>query len=486
MTNSYTAPVKRPRLIRSLALRLTLWYSAVLAAAAILCFGLAYFLFSSMSNRRANTYLQEQAVECRTILKQQGLVALSNQISHEARSTGTNDLFVRLLKSNHSAAAVSDLTEWNNDRIATHAVPTLPPGGLALETWDDLPSHPYTRVLYAEIGENLTLQIGLSLTSDRALLSEMARIGGGFIVGAFLVAILVGWLMARRALSGVQHVTDAAVGIASGRLERRVPISGWNDEVDRLAQTFNTMSDRIQALIEGIKQTNDNIAHELRSPITRMRALAEVNLASAAPDSEHQGLAEDTVEECDRLLALINTMLDIAEVEAGVSRPASHPLDIADIVRDACDIFDPVAENAGVTLHTVLDATATVLGDVPKLQRAIANLLDNAIKYTPSGGAVTAQVTVAHDAALVSISDTGPGIAEVDLPHIFQRFYRGEKSRTRKGYGLGLSLALAIVRAHGGTIGVSNNSPHGACFILKLPLVPPPSLDALPAQPPPV
>jgi heavy metal sensor kinase len=450
-----------------MALRLTLWYAAVLAAASVLCFGLAYFLFASASDRRADRYLQEQAVECRATSKSRE--DLRDKIAHEARSTGTNDLFIRVLDKDGNEVMSSEVGFWSPEAIARHPLPQVAPGGQIFETWSDLPNHASTRVLYSDIGSGLTAQIMLSMTADKQLLAEMARYGGLFVIGAVMLAILIGWLMAKRAFSGVQKVAEAAEGIAAGRLDRRVPTRGMDDEVDRLASTFNTMADRIQALIEGIKQTNDNIAHELRSPITRMRGLAEMNLASAS-NTEHEELAENTVEECDRLLALINTMLDIAEVEAGVAKLTLVPLDLSAMVSDACDIFEPSAENAGVTLRTNSGEHVTVRGDVPKLQRAVANLLDNAIKYSPKGGTVDAAVTVRESEAQVSISDTGPGIAEADLPHIFQRFYRGEKSRTKKGYGLGLSLAMAIVRAHGGMIDVSNQQAGGARFVIRLPV----------------
>ena len=464
----YFGPVKRFAVIRSLAFRLTVWYSLVLTSVAVLCFALAYFMFESMSIRRADRFLGEEAKHLQELTATNNLTAALESLPRRARLTGTNDLFLRILRADGTEVGSSDLSEWKEDNVGAR-VRAAPLGGAAvLETWNNLPKHRRARVIYAPLGPDLVAQIGLSMQPDEALLSELGEMAVVFTLGAVLLAVLVGWLMARRALSRVHEVSDTAIVISQGALDRRVAVTGWEDEVDVLAQSFNRMVERIQALIGGIKQTNDNIAHELRSPITRMRALADVNLARAPTGSEYHALAVSTLEESDRLLALINTMLDIAEVEAGVARLTLSPVDVGAIVRDACDIFEPVAEQSGVTLEEEAGAECMVLGDLPKLQRAVANLVDNAIKYSPRGGKVRAEVAVVGGEVELAISDQGPGISEEDLPHIFQRFYRGEKSRTHKGYGLGLSLAKAIVGAHRGTIEVANLHP-GCRFVIRLP-----------------
>lgn len=461
--------MERVRIFCSLAFRLTLWYSAVLVSVALLCFGLAYFLFQSMILHRTDRFLREELAGYRRAYAEHQFEGLTLQVTRAVQATGTADLFVRILRRDGTTVYASDLDEWQRD-LAPHQRLTLPPpGGSRAESWDNLPQHLSARVLTAPVGDDLVAQIGMSLKGEQQSLRELERIAGVFTFVALAVAVLVGWLMARRALSGVHMITATATVIAGGVLERRVPTSGWHDEVDVLATNFNRMVDRISGLIEGIKQTNDNIAHELRSPITRMRGFAEMSLADAPGGSPYHALALNTLEESDRLLALINTMLDIAEVEAGVVRLALHPVDLAAVVQDACEIFEPVAEETQITLRAVVQGPIMVLGDLPKLQRAVSNLIDNALKYSPRGGQVTAEVTADAPVARITVSDTGPGIAEADMPHLFQRFYRGEKSRTRKGYGLGLSLARAIVNAHRGSIRAENIPGQGAKFIIALP-----------------
>lgn len=471
--------MKRYRIARSLAFRLTVWYSLVLTAVAILCFVAAYILFDSLSVRRADRFLNEEAGQYQRLFARDNLAGVIDAIPGRVAFTGTNDVFVRVLDESGHEVGTSNLSEWRAE-----VRPAARPVGAAtrIETWRGLSTHGRARVLAAPLGTALIIQIGHSMQDEDVLLSELGELAIAFIALAVGVALLVGWLMARRALSRVHEVTRAAIVISGGALDQRVRITGWEDEVDLLAQSFNRMVERIETLVDGIKQTNDNIAHELRSPITRMRALAEVNLSQAPKGSEHEALAVSTLEESDRLLALINTMLDIAEVEAGVAKLAMAPVDVSEVVRDACDIFEPVADESAVTLQLESKGNCLVSGDLPKLQRAVANLIDNAIKYSPRGGAVRAAVSAEGGDVLISICDEGAGISEEDMPHIFQRFYRGEKSRTHKGYGLGLSMVLAIIDAHRGTIEASNLA-QGCRFLVRLPKVTARDRDESPAGP---
>jgi signal transduction histidine kinase len=280
----------------------------------------------------------------------------------------------------------------------------------------------------------------------------------------------IGWLMARRALAGVEEVTRAAADISKGDFDRRVPKTGRNDEIDRLADSFNTMVARTQALIGQMREITENIAHDLRSPITRMRGMAEMALSNRGADEEELHLAGLIIQECDRLLDLINTTLDISEAEAGLVKLDRGQIDLTALVRDLAELFQPSAEEKGIGLRTLgVEAPVTILADRRKLQRVFANLLDNALKYTPQGGEVTIEVTDKGGDARVVVDDTGAGVPDEDLPYIFDRFFRGEKSRSTPGNGLGLSLALVFTRVHGGTLVAGRRAPHGARFVVTLP-----------------
>jgi len=269
----------------------------------------------------------------------------------------------------------------------------------------------------------------------------------------------------------METVTRTARHIsAGGALGSRVPLARKGDEIDRLATTFNQMLDRIETLITGIKEMSDNIAHDLKSPVTRIRGIAEVTLITDPSLSSYENMAASIIEECDRLLDLINTMLVISKTEAGVDKLNDENLDLAEIVQDACNLFQSSAEDKTVDLRCHPSAQLSIRGDKRMIQRMVANLLDNAIRYTLDGGTVDVSVLSPRPGPVsVIIKDTGIGISKEDLPHIFERFYRCEPSRSLSGTGLGLSLALAIARAHGGNIEVSSTLGKGSTFTLTLP-----------------
>lgn len=281
-----------------------------------------------------------------------------------------------------------------------------------------------------------------------------------------------GWLMARRALSGVGMVTRTALEISKGALDRRVPVRGGRSEIDRLAQTFNQMVDRVQALISQMKEITENIAHDLRSPVTRMRASAELALMDQSANDAQTTMAGTIIGECDRLLSMINTMLDISEAEAGLTRLQAGEVDLARILLDVCDLYQPLAEDQDVELVADLPDSLLLVGDRSRLQRVFANLLDNAIKYSSRGGRVTVSAAGDENSARATVEDCGMGIGEDDLPHIFDRFYRAEKSRSATGNGLGLSLARAFVLVHGGSITASSRIGSGSRFVVRLPRQP--------------
>jgi heavy metal sensor kinase len=317
------------------------------------------------------------------------------------------------------------------------------------------------------------LQMGSSLEEKQRLLQALKRIFMVTLSGMLVLAIMGGWFMSRRALSGVAMVTRTAQQISEEDLITRVPVRHRHNEIDRLAITFNQMLDRIQALVAGIRQMNDNIAHDLRSPITRIRGLAEVTLTSESGQEEYRQLAASTVEECDRLLDMINTMLTISRTEAGVSPFERAPVDLTAIVQEACDLFGPLAEEKSVALDMRIDGQIWLSGDQRMLQRMVANMIDNAIKYTPAGGRVAvALIPESAKQIRLTVRDTGIGISAEDQPRIFERFFRSDQARTLGGAGLGLSLAQAIARVHGGRIEVQSVLNQGSTFAITLPVMP--------------
>jgi signal transduction histidine kinase len=280
---------------------------------------------------------------------------------------------------------------------------------------------------------------------------------------------MCGWFMAKRALSGVAEVTRAALEISKGAFERRVTVKDQEAEVTLLASAFNTMLDRINTLFREMKEMNNNIAHDLRSPLARIRGAAEMALTSDISAEEGKVAAAGMIEECDRLLGMINTMLDIAEAEAGMDGPKRRPVDMAQVILNACNLFMPVAEEKGIDMTNASAGGGLVMADARMLQRLVSNLLDNALKYTPAGGKVSISTLTQDEHVIVRLQDSGIGISEKDLPHIFDKFYRCDRSRAAYGSGLGLSLSKAIVATHGGVIDVASRFGEGTTFTVTLP-----------------
>lgn len=286
----------------------------------------------------------------------------------------------------------------------------------------------------------------------------------------------VGWFMARRALTSVGEVTRAATLISKGALDSRVPVKGRNDDLDLLAQAFNTMAEQIQTLISEMKEMTDSIAHDIRSAITRMRGTAELTLFGENTKDEYQAVISSIVEQCDRLLAMTNTMLEISRAEAGLTELKLESVDLIAMMRDMVELFEPAAEDRNISIALQTPSELIITCDVQKLQRVFANLIDNAVKYTSEGGTITILIEEGGNRAFVTIEDTGMGIAEEDLPHIFERFFRGERSRSASGSGLGLSLAKVFITAHGGTIAVESKPGQGCRFVIALPKNPGPHI----------
>lgn len=459
--------ILRRRFQRALALRLTLWYASIFTVSSALAFALVYLLILSFLHQRIDVDLREDIDEFAGLLHEGGLERVREKIAEDTQGDEAGDVYFRVWTPAGESLATSILSAWRRlDAPGTLSRLTSAPAPVL--TTLTIPGRPYgVRTIIGPISPNVVLEIGQSMEEDEKFIEVLLR-GFAITFGAIIVLVSpIGWFLARRALRGVEDITRTAAQIARGRLDQRVRVRDRGDELDRLAQTFNDMLDRIEALIAGMREMTDNLAHDLRSPLARIRAAAEMKLS--AGDTVHESLAIDTIEECDRLLDIVNTTLDIAEAESGAAQLKLMDVDLAALTRDACEIFQTVAEDRQVVLTMQLPAHCRIQGDQQRLQRAVANLLDNALKYTPAGGRVTVVLIKHASTVRLSIEDTGVGIAADEIQRVFQRFYRCDRSRSRDGNGLGLNLARAFARAHGGEISAVSTLGKGSTFTVTLP-----------------
>jgi heavy metal sensor kinase len=460
------------KLPRSLSFRLTLWYGIIFSLSTGLAFFFFYVLITTNLRQQLDSRISDKIAEFEAIYNLQGIEEVKTAVRIESRAAGEKKVFFRLLYASGLAFSSSNMSYWREIGVNRKAVGQLAAGQeRVFETLSIAGREDRVRIGYGIIGKRIVVQLGYAMESDTAFISIFKKMFLLSMAALILIAALVGWFMARRALSGVEAVTRTARRISESDLGRRVPITSRHEEIDRLAVTFNQMLDRIENLVSGIREMNDNIAHDLKSPVARIRGLAEISLSGQNQKDEELTLAGSTIEECDRLLDMINTMLVISQTEAGAGEMNPEPVNLAEVVRGAVELFTPLAEDKGLVLCCDVPEALPVNGDLKMLQRALANLVDNAIKYTPAPGRIDIQGLIEKKSGeiCIRVRDSGVGIESRDLPKIFNRFFRCDQSRTTGGSGLGLSLVRAVARAHGGEVTVESLLGMGSLFSFSIP-----------------
>lgn len=349
---------------------------------------------------------------------------------------------------------------------------------LAYHVMEDGVAHP--RHAYVEsviLPGGFHLVVGRDLDEADRLHLVILRAAGWSILFVLVLAVIAGVFVARRVLSRVDQMTETSRIIMAGDFSGRLAITGTNDELDRLAQSLNAMLERISELMAGLREVSDNIAHDLKTPLTRLRNSAEEALRTGSSPEEYRVALNDVIDEADGLIKVFNALLMIARADAGGHLEGMATVDAGEIARDVAELYEPLAEEAGLALRVEGDETLPIKASRELIGQALANLVDNAIKYTSEvDGArgqsdirVTAQKV--GDRIEITVADRGPGIPLADRGRAIERFVRLETSRTRPGSGLGLSLAAAVARLHGGTLRLEDNAP-GLKAVLDIPSEP--------------
>jgi signal transduction histidine kinase len=448
------------KLLRTTAFKLTLVYLTIFALFAI--FLLGYFAFNT---RRLFNEQITQTVD----VEVEGLASQFN-------AAGIRRLVLIIeARSRRPGSSLYLLTTPTGEGLAGN-VGSLPQGVMANAGWtetvyrriDESDSSELHRALVRvhHLPGDFRLLVGRDLEERDRLFEVVLSAGKWSAAIVVILGLAGGFFVARRVLRRVDAMTDTTRTIMGGDLSGRLPVAGTGDELDRLAENLNAMLERIEALMRGLKEVSDNIAHDLKTPLTRLRNRAEEALRVQQSETGYREALDSIIEESDGLIRTFNALLMIARAESGQARDGMLSFDAADVARGIGELYEPLAEEKGLTLSVEAPGPAPVVGNRELVSQALANLVDNAIKYAVpnahgNGAArgIVVKAAVEGERVLLSVADRGPGIPEGERGRAVERFVRLEKSRSVPGSGLGLSLAAAVAHLHGGELRLEDNAP---------------------------
>ncbi|MGB5260027.1 MAG: ATP-binding protein [Gammaproteobacteria bacterium] len=450
--------MKLPRLFQTSAVRLTLRYTLMYML--VLCIALAALFWSSgrYVDASLEADLRQELESLTNLFEREGAQALAEAVTARSKAAIDKQHFYLLTDSSGGLLA-GNISKWPLEADIDF-------GAGVHNIWLDenlLPGYLYGDDAYlpaiAEIladGNHLLLARGVEQDN---LLREVSEYLLESLPAVLVFALLIGVMMSRAMLRRMDDIGRTASEIMAGNLSQRVSLSGRNDEFDALAQRINRMLDRIDEVVASMREVTDNVAHDLRGPITRIRNRMEVTLLEPREEAEYREVIEKTIKDADGMVKTFNAILKTAQANAGTIRADLVPIDLSTLVAEIGELYVPVAEEAGLTLTVEAGKSVTLPGNRDLLAQAIGNLLDNAVKYSPHGGRIDLKLIPRETTVDLVVEDNGPGIPQKEHHRVRERFVRLDGVRQKEGNGLGLSLVDAIARLHGATLLFDNNEP---------------------------
>lgn len=460
---------------RTSTVRLTATFIAIFVVFAILLMAFIGWQSSVQIQRQQADEIDREVRLMQRIEANQGIRALAFALNRVASQPGPGIYYLgdasgQFLLGNMVDVPPEVLIQpgvytFDYDRPGPLSEDTLAPPGA--------PKHAGVAIVRSvELGNGMRLVVGRDVVERRgysAIILQSFLVG---VVGIILFSVVAGGITARRVLKRIDTIRDTSTKIMSGNLAERVPITRRNDEFDGLARNLNQMLDRIEQLLQGLKEVTDNVAHDLKTPLTRLRNQAEAALREGASEQTREGALETVIAESDRLIKTFNALLMIARVEAGAPSGALSEIDVSTIVADVAELYGPVAEDEGIALETTITDGVMLKANRELIGQAMVNLLENAMKYAKPTDGTAGRISIAlrreGETAVIEVADNGPGIPEADRLRVLERFVRLEESRSEPGSGLGLALVNAVARLHGGSFRLADNTP-GVRAILEVP-----------------
>jgi len=464
--------VRKPGFLSTSTFRLALLYAILFGLSVLALFSLVYWSADRALQRQTSQAIEAEIQALREHYRGAGLIGLIGAIEERVARPRLGDMLYLIARSDGTALA-GNMTQWPRDV-------TLKDGWLQFPIerhWQTGEvAHSYARARSFELPGEILLLVGRDNREHDNLRALMVEALAWSILAIVLLGVAGGLLLSRRLLGRIDAVARIAEEIRSGAVSTRMPVSGSGDEFDRLSFTINGMLDEIERLVGSIRGVTISIAHDLRSPLTRLRGRLEMALrAERAQEPTPRALIEHAIDEADRLIVTFNALLSIADAESGRSATEMTEIDLAKLVEDAIDLYEPLAEERKIVLEAAAQSGTVVSGNRQLLFQALSNLLDNAIKYAGSGSHVRVSATTGTTGPELTVTDTGPGIPEIDRSRVLEPFVRLDQSRGTPGSGLGLSLVQAIAHLHRAQLTLADQGPG---LMVRLVFPPPPTPPA--------
>ena len=447
----------------TISFRLTVWYSGFFFLGSILLFIAVYIFLSSVLKFHDHEEVLSELKELSSIYEVGGIKAFENFIEKNYGFEKKKPLFIRIADDKNATRHIFFPQRWQDFDL--QKLKQIYPA--SNDGWIKLPAKKDKYVLEissAKSAKGHWVQVGISSKDREMILKQFRRIILMIMLPLFLIGAATGVFLSFRVLKPVRHIIQTAQSIEVGSMDKRIYRSNTGDELDELARLFNEMLERISNLIRGMKDSLDNVAHDLRTPMTRIRNTSEIALQGGEDSNMHKEALINIMEETDRILKMLNALMDIAEAEAGTLRIDRQVMNISTLVERVVDMYQFVAEENNVQFRMEVSHECYAAVDPERISQAVANLLDNAIKFTPSGGEVRIEAHQIENKIYIKIHDQGNGILPEELPRIWERLYRSDQSRSQKGLGLGLNLVKAIIDAHKGHVEVQSEPGKGSTF----------------------
>ena len=445
---------------KTVAFRLTAWHATIFVTSLLILFLIVYFTLSRSLQNNDHELASAELKEVSEEYGEGGVPAVSRLLS------GESQLFVVRIADSHNR------TLFVTPSVAAGLIARLEKNPMTPSEWNVLsvPRGDDIEVHSAKLPDGALLEVGRSTRQRQLFLSHFREVCAAIIAPMIVLGVCGGVLFARRTLRPL-HDLNATVRriIQTGHLGERIPAQRAPGELTELVYSFNQMLGRIETLIRSMRDSLDNVAHELRTPMTRLRATAETALRDPLNASLAQSALAECVEECEQTMTLLQTLTDIAEAEAGAMKLNLELVNLPFLAQRVADLYQQVAEDKGVEILLNMPNTLILQADNGRLPQVVANLVDNAVKYTPSGGRIILSAWTNNGEVALSVKDSGIGISPTESERVWERLYRAEKSRSEKGMGLGLAVVKAIVESHRGRVTLESKPNHGSTFTIFLP-----------------